>query len=85
MTEENRLKLKDQLPLNFKIDGAMDYPNDLIPHATVLGMIGKYGIRIEWNYISDPEDIYFCAVAVNNVIEKVVPILQLKENLLKLI
>ena len=85
MTEEKRLKLKDQLPINFKLDGAMDYPDDLNPHAIVMGTMGKYGIRIEWNYISDPDEIYFCALAVNDVVEKVIPILQLKEYLLKLI
>jgi len=85
MTEEKRLLLKDQLPLQFRLDGARDFPEDYNPYAVVMGTIGKYGIKIEWKYISDPDDIYFCALSLNNVVEKVVPITQLKDNLLKLI
>ena len=85
MIEEKRLLLKDQIPKNFNLDGAMDYPDDMNPYAVVLGNIGRYGVRIEWKYISDPDDIYFCALSSNNVVEKVVPVTELKDNLLKLI
>ena len=85
MTEENRLRLKEQIPPELKMDGAVDYPNDFNPYAVVMGTLGKYGIKIEWKYISDPDEIYFSAISLKDVVELVVPVDQLKDNLLKLI
>ena len=55
MTEENRLRLKDQMIPEFVITSSMDYPDQ--GAAKVRGMINQLAITITWDYWEDIENV----------------------------
>jgi hypothetical protein len=88
MTQDKFNLLKSQLPISFDVTMGMDYPNgigeDSSTFAKVTGTIGQYGVVLTWKYLIDPDNIIVEYCGYRDGEEKIVPILRLKEFLLKL-
>jgi hypothetical protein len=52
--------------------------------AKVSGTIGQYGVILTWKYLEDPDNIHVDYCGYSDGDEIIIPILQLKEFLLKL-
>jgi len=64
MTEELKNKLKSQLPENFTIDDAMDYPET--GTCRVRGYIGQWAILLEWYHRDSPEEAFLQAIGIDS-------------------
>ena len=67
--------------------GKVEIIPEKYPFARIAGMIGKspqYGIILTWKYQDDPDNIIIDYCCYNNGNEVTIPILQLREFLLKL-
>jgi hypothetical protein len=88
MTQDKLDLLKSQFPVSFNITGDIDYPRgmnfDLVPVAKISGTIGQYGVILTWKYEEEPDNILVEYIGLTNGNEKVIPILELREFLLKL-
>jgi hypothetical protein len=69
MTEENRFRLKDQIPSNFFIESSIDYPEDAACKVRGL-MRGKNnettGVLIEWHYDEAPDRVWLEIMTQNS-------------------
>jgi hypothetical protein len=88
MISQDKLNLlKSQLPISLNITMDMDYPNGIkentIPFVKIAGTIGSYGVMITWKYEIDNSINIEYANPVD-ADEKIIPLLTLKEFLLKL-
>jgi len=63
MTEENRLRLKKQLPETFKIESAMDYES----YCKVRGLLGQWAVIIEWNYTDEPDRVWLATHGISTL------------------
>jgi hypothetical protein len=88
MTQDKLDLLKSQLPISFEVTMSMDYPNGIkdnsLASAKIAGTISQYGIILTWYYLSDPDNIIVEYCGYNDGEEVKIPILQLREFLLKL-
>jgi hypothetical protein len=88
MTQDKFELLKSQLPVSLEITMSMDYPNGIKEDATtfakITGTIGSYGVIITWKYELEPENVLVEYLNMISGDEKIIPISQLKEYLLKL-
>jgi uncharacterized Rmd1/YagE family protein len=88
MTQDKFELLKSQLPISLEVTMSMDYPNGIKEDATtfakITGTIGSYGVIITWKYELDPNNIIVEYINMIDGNEVTIPILQLKEFLLKL-
>jgi hypothetical protein len=87
ITQDKLDLLKSQLPISLNISIDMDYYKGTMENSNsfvrIAGTIGSYGVVLTWNYEIDNNIIVEYTNPINSD-EKVIPILTLKEFLLKL-